>query len=98
MKLKLIKIPTKAFIITFAAINLIAGFILGAIVTLMAIIAPNEQTPGDVGPWAILLFPIINGFLALATGAFLTGLYNFLAPRIGGIELELENQESTTQA
>jgi hypothetical protein len=90
MQVKLMKIPTKSFIMIFSTINVIAGFILGAIVTLVSIVAPDEQSAGVMGQWAILIFPILNGILGLATGAFLTALYNFLAPKIGGIELEFE--------
>jgi hypothetical protein len=90
MQLKLIKISMKSFILIFSTINVIAGFVLGAVVTLISLIAPDEQGAGAVGAWAILIFPILNGLLGLATGAFLTGMYNFLAPRFGGIELEFE--------
>jgi hypothetical protein len=85
MKVKLKKIPTKPFIITFSILNVIAGFVLGAIVTLVYIIAPPEQGSQEIGPWAILIFPILNGLLGLATGAFVTGIYNLLAKFFGGI-------------
>jgi hypothetical protein len=90
MQLKLKKISIKSFILIFSIINVIAGFILGAIVTVVSLIAPDEQGMGAFGAWAILLFPIVNGILGVATGAFLAGLYNFLAQRFGGIELEFE--------
>jgi hypothetical protein len=90
MQLKLKKISTKSFIIIFSIINVIAGLILGAVVTVVSLIAPDEQGVGTVGPWAILIFPILNGILGVATGAFFTGVYNFLAQRFGGIKLEFE--------
>jgi len=89
MKLKLKKISTKSFIVIFSSINVIAGFLLGAIVTVVSLVAPEEQGSA-LGAWAILLFPILNGILGVVTGAIFTGLYNFLAQRFGGIELEFE--------
>jgi hypothetical protein len=91
MHLKLMKISTKSFILIFSIINVVAGFILGAVVTVMSLIAPDEQGAGAVGPWAILIFPILNGILGVVTGAFLTGMYNFLAKRFGGVQLEFED-------
>jgi len=93
MKLKLQKISVKSFILIFSTINVIAGFILGSVVTVVSLIAPEEQGAGVFGVWAILIFPIINGLLGLATGAFFTGLYNFFAKRFGGIDLEFETSQ-----
>jgi hypothetical protein len=93
MQLRLKKISMKSFILIISTINVIAGFFLGAVVTIVALIAPDEQGPGSIGPWAILVFPILNGILGVATGAFLTGMYNFLAPRLGGIEMEFEDNQ-----
>jgi hypothetical protein len=93
MQLQLKKISMKSFILIFSAINVVAGFILGAVVTLASLIAPDEQGSGVFGVWAILIFPILNGILGLVTGSFFTGLYNFLAQRLGGIELEFEDNQ-----
>ena len=83
------KISTKSFVLIFSIINVIGGFILGALVSVVSLFAPDEQNSG-VGVWAILLFPVINGLLGIATGAFLTAMFNFFAARFGGIELEFE--------
>ena len=96
MKLKLKKISVKPFIFMFSVMNVIAGFFIGAIITVVALVAPADQGPGEIGPWAILVFPIINGLLGLATGAFLTGMYNLLARFKGGIELEFETLEASS--
>ena len=93
MKLKLKKIATKSFILIFSVINVITGFILGAVVTVVSLVAPSDQSSGEVGVWAILIFPIVNGLLGLAAGALLTGLYNLLTRFFGGIELEFEALE-----
>ena len=92
MKLKLKKISTKSFILIFLTVNVFAGLILGAVVTMVSLIAPDEQGAA-IGAWGILIFPILNGILGVVTGVFFTGLYNFLASRLGGIELEFEAAE-----
>lgn len=92
MKLKLKKISIKPFIIIFSIINVIAGFLLGAVVTVVTILSPQEQDSG-VGVWAILLFPILNGILGSLASLLLTGMYNLLATKLGGIELEFEPLE-----
>ncbi len=92
MILKLKKISMASFVKIFATLNVLAGFILGTIVTLISLVVPDEQGPGGVGAWAILLFPVFNGLLGLLTGMFLTGMYNFLVKFFGGIELEFENE------
>ena len=93
MQLKLKKISMKPFIIIFSAINIIAGLILGAIVTVVSLVTPDEQSTGGFGAWAILIFPILNGLLGLTTGVFFTGVYNFFAQRLGGIEVEFEDNQ-----
>jgi hypothetical protein len=93
MQLKLKKISMKSFILIFATINVIAGFFLGAVVTIVSLTSPADQNAGPLGPWAILIFPILNGLLGIITGAFLTGMYNFLAQFLGGIEVEFEDNQ-----
>ena len=91
MKLKLKKISMKSFILIFSTINVLAGFILGTVVTLVSLLTPpEEQGSGAIGAWAILIFPILNGLLGVVTGAFLTGMFNLFAQYFGGIELEFE--------
>ncbi len=92
MKIKLRKISTKSFILIFSSINVIAGFILGAVVTIGSLIVPSEPGSGP-GAWSILVFPILNGILGLAGALFLSGMYNVLAKYLGGIELEFETLE-----
>lgn len=91
MKLKLTRIAPKSFIKIFTVINIIGGFILGAVVSVVSLLPTDDQNAGAMGPWAILLFPILNGILGAITGAFFTGIYNYLAARFGGIELEFQN-------
>ena len=41
----------------------------------------------------IILFPIVAFFMGLATKFFFAMLYNILVPKLGGVKLELENDE-----
>ena len=92
MKVKLKKISTQSFIVIFSVINVISGFILGALVTAVSLLSSDQQNPpGAIEVWAILIFPLLNGILGLVAGAFMTGMYNFFAKMMGGIELEFEN-------
>lgn len=90
MKLKLNKISPKSFILVFATINVVAGLILGAVVTVVSLAAPQDESFGAGGAWAILIFPIVNGVLGAMTGAFLTGMYNFLSEMVGAAVFEFE--------
>jgi predicted DNA repair protein MutK len=95
MELKLMKISTKSFILIFSTINVIAGFIVGAIVTMMSLLTPDEQNSATLGVWAILIFPFANGLLGFVTGALLTTFFNFFAKRFGGLKLEFEGETQT---
>lgn len=93
MKLKLNKVSVHSFVLIVTSINVIGGFLLGLVVTVVSLIVPNEEDIAGLGPWSILVFPIINGLLALMTTSFLAWLYNILAGRIGGLVLEFEDAE-----
>lgn len=89
MKVKVTRVSPKSFVLVFSAINAVAGFLLGAFVTVISLIAPDEQSQG-MGVWSILVFPILNALVGAATGFFLTAMYNLLAPLLGSIEVEAE--------
>ena len=91
MQLKLNKISVKPFVLIVSIIHVIAGFLLGAVMTLTSLVAPNEQGIAGVGPWSVLVFPILNGILGCMTAAFLASIYNFFAQRFGGIVFDFEN-------
>jgi len=91
MNFKLLKISTKSFVIIFSIINVIAGVILGGIVTVVSLLNPDGQG-GAIGTWAVILFPVFNGLLGLVSGALLTALFNFIAPRFGGLQMEFEEK------
>ncbi len=76
-----------AAIITLIAFGIIAAFIpeasiFGAVIT-------------SAGAALIIIYPIAAFFMYLAISFFSILLYNGLAPRLGGIKLELEGNEVT---
>ena len=42
-----------------------------------------------LGLGAIVFFPLIYGFMGLVVGAVMAALYNLVAKRVGGLNLEL---------
>jgi hypothetical protein len=78
-----------------AIIGVILGFFAGLVFGLGGS-ALSALSPGmpNVGPLAIILFPVVYG-VALFVGGFIEGLiiaalYNLVAGWIGGVEVQLE--------
>lgn len=93
MKLKLMKISTKPFMLIFAVMNVIAGLVVGALISIVSLMSPSDQNAA-IGVWAVVVVPIMNGVFGLASGFFLTGLFNFLSKFLGGIEMEFNNADT----
>ena len=89
MKVKLKNISPKNFMLIFSVLNVIVGFLLGAIVSIASLLNPQDQGSA-VGVWSVLFFPFFNGLIGLAASVSLAGLYNLLTKFFGGIELEFE--------
>lgn len=43
---------------------------------------------------AIIIIPVFYGILGFVMSAIAVGLFNFVAPRIGGVEMEIETRGS----
>ena len=80
------------------AIYAVIGFVAGALFTLFALVgatagASSEQEMAWMAPLfgvaAIVVFPILYGVLAFVMGLVVSGLYNLIAARVGGIEMTL---------
>lgn len=44
----------------------------------------------SIGLLSIIIFPIIGAIMGFIFGAVVAVLYNFIAPRVGGIKLEMK--------
>lgn len=85
----------------FGVIAAVFGVIVGIFIALAVMVAPAQSALGlpgmpNVGPGAILLFPIVYA-IALFITAFIEGLiiaalYNLVAGWIGGVEIHLESR------
>jgi hypothetical protein len=93
------KINVATFATMLGAISGMAGFIAGLIVAVLSSeitsLFPNlaERTVIlDVllAEGAIIIFPIIAFIGGFIEGVILAVIYNYLAPRIGGIKLSVE--------
>ena len=78
------------------ALNALFGLIIGAFVSLFAVLgAALTQSAGGsgglkmlFGVGSIILFPILYGVIGFITGLIGGALYNVLARIVGGIEIE----------
>ncbi len=90
VKLKKISILSVAKIL--CCLNALVGFILGVVVTVGSMTGQEDEGLWGLGPWALLVFPIVNAGLGFLTGIFFIWVYNLFAQWFGGIEFELEDK------
>ncbi len=85
---------------------LILGFIIGAFVSLFALIGaafsssiePHNPTAfagsAQIGVGSIVIFPILYGAIGFIGSLIAAALYNVLARAVGGIRIEVESEPS----
>jgi hypothetical protein len=80
------------------AIYAVIGFVAGALFTVLALLGAVAGASSDpemawmaplFGVAAIVVFPILYGVLAFVMGLVVSGLYNRIAARVGGIVVTL---------
>ena len=104
-----IRIPALPFGLMYGAVSAVIGLIVGIIFATFwtSIFSFMTSVPGYSGPsWtglgflfgvgAIVMFPIIMFVSGLIQGLLIAVLYNFLAPRIGGIKLYFQEEPRPT--
>ena len=83
----------------YAAAGLIFGFIFALAALFGAGFAQMAANEGDAPPaflgaifgvGAIILLPLLYGFMGLVIGAISAALYNLFARMVGGLEVELQ--------
>ena len=99
------RIPALPFALMYAAISAIIGLIVG--IMFAVFFTPTflwaSQQPSYTGPSlapfafvfgaaAVVIFPVGWFVVGLIEGLIFAALYNFLAPRIGGIKLYFEQE------
>lgn len=97
-------IPIIPFALMMALISAVIGLIIGIIYAVVfGFIIASIPTPIEYfnlswfgvlfGLGAIVIMPILTFALGFIHGVIFAGLYNFLAPRIGGIKLHFEEEK-----
>ena len=79
----------------YAAIGLVAGVVVACVALAGATLGRGGE---DVSPFlgsmfgvaAIVLLPVLYGVLGALGGLILSGLYNVIARRVGGIQVTLQ--------
>ena len=101
-------IPVMPFALMYACISAAIGFIIGIFYALLfgTIFAsiPSSTTGGlelgwlslFVGVGAVIVVPIISFVSGLIMAAIIALLYNFLAPRIGGVKIRFKEEAAPT--
>jgi hypothetical protein len=102
-------IPIMPFALMYACISAIIGLIIGIFYAVVfgAILAsvPSSTTGGFSLGWlsiffgvgAIVVVPIVSFIGGLIMAAIIALLYNFLAPRIGGVKVRFKEDRPTPQ-
>jgi hypothetical protein len=101
-------IPVMPFALMYGCISAVIGFFIGIFYALIfgAIFAsvPSSATGGFnlgwlslfVGVGSVIVMPIISFISGLIVAAIIALVYNFLAPRIGGIKVRFKEEASPT--
>jgi hypothetical protein len=95
-------IPVMPFALMFACISAVIGLIIGIFYAGVfgAIFAMVPSAPGInlgvlgilFGVGAVIIMPILGFIGGLIEGLIVAALYNFLAPRIGGIKVRFKEE------
>jgi hypothetical protein len=101
-------IPVMPFALMYACISAAIGFIIGILYALIfgaifASVPASTTTPLDfgwlglfVGVGSVIITPIISFIGGLIFAAITALVYNFLAPRIGGVKVRFKEEPSPT--
>jgi hypothetical protein len=71
-------------------------FVVAVVVAVIAFIAVSVTGANNFSPLLILLFPIIYGIVIWLVFALMLSVYNMVAARIGGVEFESVDLNSTS--
>lgn len=104
----IVRIPAMPFALMSGAISGVLGLLMGVLMSafwasILSMInsMPSYSRPSlpgfsvFFGIWAIVFFPITMFVAGLVQGLIMAAVYNFLAPRIGGIRLQFKEESRT---
>ncbi len=90
-------IPAIPLALMLGAINAVIGFVFGIIFAIFSAAITSLLPSGSglvvvFGLWSIIAMPIIGFIAGFIQGLIFAVVYNFLAPRIGGIKLRFKSE------
>ncbi len=74
-----------------ALLGLVIGVLYGFGAVVFSSMLGSESVGAAVGVGMAILFPVLYGVLAFVFGLLSAWLYNVVAARVGGIEMEFED-------
>lgn len=75
-------------------VGLVLGVIIAAVGTALGAVKGAVGFGAAFGVLAIIILPIVYGVVMFVLGAVSAFLYNIIAERIGGVELEFDQRKS----
>ncbi len=88
----------------FALLSAITGLLLGITFAVMSILGYSIDAGAEsvlidktFGFLSIILFPLMYGFFGGISGCVLSFLYNCIASKVGGIDVEVDNRSDLIQ-
>jgi hypothetical protein len=101
-------IPVMPFALMYGCVSAVIGFFIGIFYALIfgaifASVPPSTTTGFNLG-WlslfagvaAVIMVPILSFVSGLIIAAIIALVYNFLAPRIGGVKVRFREEAPTT--
>jgi hypothetical protein len=83
---RLKSVGVKSVALVSLVLGAVAGFLYGLIILIVAI---KDGQAGE-GFFSLLLAPIVMAVASALSNALMALIYNRLAPKVGGIEVEIE--------
>ena len=93
MHVTLKKIAPMKLAVMMCCLNSVTGLLVGIMTALMSVISPAEDTPGGMGAWSIIVFPVLAALFSFLGGLFSAWAYNLFAGWLGGISLDFDDSE-----
>lgn len=95
-KLTIKKLGWESIAKVSGALYALLGLIPGLIISLLALVGASAMDSGAFGVifgvGALIFFPVLYGIMGFLLGAIVAFLFNLVAPRVGGIVFEAEEE------
>ena len=92
MTIKIQQINILSLVKFLTVLNAGMGFLIGLVVSALALTGSDEESFMGLGAWAILVLPVINAVFGSVSAVVLGYGYNLCASVFGGIEIETDQE------